>query len=407
MSQRKIQIPESLRQGQFTTQEEVLMVRQKKGKLLIGIPKEEVFQENRVSLVPTSVSSLVSQGHQVIIEAGAGEKSNFTDHHYSEAGAEIVYSKQEIYNANIILRVAPIPTEDIEYLKPNQVLISPIHLPTLTDDYIYQLKNKRVIAFAWEYLKDDANSFPLVRSLSEMAGISAVLTAAELLSNIEQGRGVLLGGITGIPPAKIVILGAGVVAEYATRAALGLGAEVRVFDNNIYKLMRLQRLVGHPIYTSAIIPKILEKELYSADVVIGAIHAKDGRTPVIVSEEMVEKMRSGSVIIDVSVDQGGCFATSRLTSHAKPTYRKHDVIHYCVPNISSKVSRTASYAVSNILTPLLLDVANTGGFEKAIHQNAGLRHGVYIYKGSLTNQHLGERFNIKYTNLNLLISSTY
>lgn len=407
MSQRKIQIPESLRQGQFTTQEEVLMVRHKKDKLFIGIPKEELFQENRVALVPTSVSSLVNQGHRVIIEAGAGEKSNFSDHHYSEAGAEIVYSKQEIYNANIILQVAPIPKEDIEHLKPNQILISPIHLPTLTDDYIYQLKRKRVIALAWEYLKDDANSFPLVRSLSEMAGISAVLTAAELLSNIKEGRGVLLGGITGIPPSKIVILGAGVVAEYATRAALGLGAEIRIFDNNIYKLMRLQRLIGHPIYTSAIIPKILEKELYSADVVIGAIHAKDGRTPIIVSEEMVEKMRSGSVIIDVSIDQGGCFATSRLTSHAKPTYRKHDVIHYCVPNISSKVSRTASYAVSNILTPLLLDVANTGGFEKAIHQNAGLRHGVYIYKGSLTNQYLGERFNIKYTNLNLLISSTY
>ena len=407
MSQRKIQIPESLRQGQFTTQEETLMVRQKKGKLFIGIPKEEVFQENRVALVPTSISSLIGQGHRVVIEAGAGEKSNFTDLHYSEAGAEIVHSKQEVYNANIIVRVAPIPLEDIKYLKPNQILISPIHLPTLSEDYIYQLKTKRVIALAWEYLKDEANSFPLVRSLSEMAGISAVLTAAELLSNIEEGRGVLLGGITGIPPAKIIILGSGIVAEYATRAALGLGAEVRVFDNNIYKLMRLQRLIGHPIYTSAIIPQILEKELYSAEVVIGAIHAKNGRTPIIVSEEMVQKMRSGSVIIDVSVDQGGCFATSRLTSHAKPTYRKHDVIHYCVPNISSKVSRTASYAVSNILTPLLLDVANTGGFEKAINQNAGLRHGVYIYKGSLTNQHIGERFNIKYTNLNLLISSTY
>jgi alanine dehydrogenase len=407
MSQRKIQIPESLRQGQFTTQEEVLAVRQKKDKLFIGIPKEDVFQENRVALAPTSVSSLVHQGHRVIIEAGAGEKSNFSNHDYSEAGAEIVYSKEEVYQAHIIVKVAPIPLQDISYLQPNQILISPIHLPTMTEEYIYQLKNKRVIALAWEYIRDDANSFPLVRSLSEMAGISAVLTAAELLSNLQEGRGVLLGGITGIPPAKILILGAGVVAEYATRAAIGLGAEVRVFDNNIYKLMRLQRLIGQPIYTSAIIPKILERELYSADVAIGAVHAKEGRTPVIVSEAMVEKMRPGSVIIDVSIDQGGCFATSELTSHANPTYRKHDVIHYCVPNISSKVSRTASYAVSNILTPLLLETAEVGGFEKAIHQNAGLRHGVYLYKGSLTNFHIGERFNIKYTNLNLLISSTY
>lgn len=409
MSQRKIQIPESLRQGQFTTQEKVLPIPLKKNKLFIGIPKENSFQENRVALVPSSVSSLTVQGHHVVVESGAGEKSNFSDHDYSEAGAEIVYSKEQVFNATAIVKVTPLMMDEMQYLKPNQILISPLHLPTLTEDYFYQLKNKKVIALAWEYIKDEANTFPFVRTLSEMAGISAMLTAAELLSKNEDGsgRGVLLGGITGIPPSKVVIIGAGVVAEYATRAALGLGAEVRIFDNNIYKLMRLQRMIGQPLYTSTINPKILSNELYSADVVIGAAHSKDGRTPIVVSETMVENMRRGAVIIDVSIDQGGCFATSRLTTHEKPTYTEHDVIHYCVPNISSKVPRTASFAVSNILMPMLLKAADAGSFEQVVYQNAGLRHGVYMYKGSLTNANIGQRFKMKSTNLNLLIPSTY
>lgn len=406
MSQRKVQIPDALRQGKFSTQEELLTIPIKKNKLYIGIPKEEAFQEKRVALAPTSVESLVNHGHQIVIESDAGAASNFSNHSFSEAGAEIAYSKETVFNANIILKVAPLTLEEIEYLKPNQIVISPIHLPTLTADYIYRLKQKRVIALAWEYIKDESDTFPLVRTLSEMAGISSMLTAAELLSSSNNGRGVLLGGITGVPPSKVVILGAGVVAEFATKAAIGLGAEVRIFDNNIYKLMRLQNVIHQPLYTSAIIPRILERELYSADVVIGAIHSKTGRTPVIVSELMVEKMRDGSVIIDVSIDQGGCFATSRMTTHDKPTFRKHGVIHYCVPNISSNVSRTASFAVSNILTPMLLKAADASNFERVIYKNAGLRHGVYIYKGSLTNNHIGERFSIKSTNLDLLISSS-
>jgi len=407
MSQRKVQIPESLRQGQFTTQEELLTVSNKKNKLFIGIPKEDAFQEKRVALVPASVSNLVNHGHRVLIESGAGEKSNFSDHKFSEAGAEIVYSKESVLQANIILKVAPLSLEEIEHLKPNQIVISPIHLPTISDEYIYRLKAKKIIALAWEYIKDDANTFPIVRTLSEMAGSSAILIAADLLNNTQNGRGVLLGGITGVPPAKVVILGAGVVAEYATKAALGLGAEVRVFDNNIYKLMRLQKLIPHNIYTSAIIPKILKKQLYSADVVIGAIHAKSGRTPIVVSEDIVSKMREGSVIIDVSIDQGGCFATSRVTTHDRPTFTKHGIIHYCVPNISSNISRTSSFAVSNILTPLLLDAADSSSFEQVIAERTGLRHGVYLYKGSLTNHHIGKRFNIKSTDLDLLIASKY
>jgi alanine dehydrogenase len=256
-----------------------------------------------------------------------------------------------------------------------------------------------------EYIKDDAGTFPVVRIMSEMAGLSAMLTAAELLSNTFGGKGVLLGGISGVPSAKVVILGAGIVAEYATRVALGLGAEVRIFDNDIYKLKRLQNQLGRPLFTSVFNPYYLQEELLNAEVAIGAIHAKSGRAPLVVSEEMVAKMKPGSVIIDVSIDQGGCFETSEVTSLEKPTFTKHGVIHYCVPNIASRVPRTASIAISNILTPILLNAESTGNIEHLLFTHPGLRHGVYTYKGCLCNEYLGERFDIKATNLDLLITS--
>jgi len=258
---------------------------------------------------------------------------------------------------------------------------------------------------AMEYIKDENGTFPVVRIMSEMAGMSSILTAAELLTNSKEGKGVLFGGISGVPSAKVVILGSGVVAEFATRAAMGLGADIRILDNNIYKLMRLKNRVGRQLHTSSLSPHQLEKELLTADVAIGAIHSNHGRTPIVVSEEIVSKMKPGSVIIDVSIDQGGCFATSEVTTHEKPTFTKHGVIHYCVPNIASRVARTASIAVSNILTPILLKAGQSGSIESLIHNDRGIRHGVYTYKGCLTNEYLGERFKIKSTDLNLLITS--
>ncbi len=405
MTKKKIPIPDSLSQSYYQPQEEMLAVKERKDALFIGIPKETRFQENRVALTPSSVATLVGHGHRVVVEAGAGEQSNFSDHDYSEAGADIAYSAEQVFKSNILLKVAPPTLDEIDYFLPDQILISPIHLPTLSSEYIYKLRQKRVIALAMEYIQDKSGSFPIVRTLSEIAGISAILTAAELLNNASNGQGVLLGGISGVPPAKVVILGSGVVGEYAARAALGLGAEVRIFDNNIYKLNRLQSKIGHRIYTSSIIPKFLERELVNAHVVIGAIHSKEGRTPVVVSEEMVDKMRSGAVIIDISIDQGGCFATSEVTTHDKPTFIRNDVIHYCVPNIASKVSRTASTAISNILAPMLLDAQKHGGIISFLHNSVGIRHGVYTYKGCLTNHHLGERFGIKSTDLGLLLAS--
>jgi alanine dehydrogenase len=290
-------------------------------------------------------------------------------------------------------------------MQPGTVLISPLQLPTISADYLYRLKNKRIIALAMEYMQDEEGSFPIVRIMSEMAGISAVQTAAELLSTTTGGPGVLLGGVSGVPSAKVVILGGGVVAEFATRAALGMGAEVRIFDDNIHKLMRLQNSVGRQLYTSAMNPYYLRKELLSAEVAIGAIHAEHGRTPIVVSEEMVRSMRPGSVIIDVSIDQGGCFATSEMTTLEKPTFRKHDVIHYCVPNLASRVGRTASIAVNNILVPLLLRADGARSFEHFILRQAGLRHGVYTFRGCRTNPYLGKRFDMRCTDIDLLMTS--
>ena len=403
---KKIPIPKSLTEGHYQTQPEMLQVEQKSGRLFIGIPKESILQENRVALVPASAKTLLGRGHRILVETDAGKKSYYQDIDYSEHGAEIVSSKEEVFKADVILKIAPPTLEEIDLMRPNQILISPLQLPIITADYLHKLRNKRVIALAMEYLQDDDGTFPLVRTMSELAGLNAMLTAAELLTNTTGGKGVLLGGISGVPPARVVILGAGVVAEFATRTALGLGAEVRIFDNNIYKLKRIQELVGQRLYTSAIHSVHLEKELRRADVVIGAIHSKSGRTPIVVSEEMVQMMKPGAVIIDVSIDQGGCIATSHLTTLDKPTFVKYDVIHYCVPNTASRVSRTASIAVSNILTPILLQAGQSGGLEKHIFSHVGLRNGVYMYKGCLTNEYLGERFDIKSTDLDLLLISS-
>ncbi|MEZ4947815.1 MAG: alanine dehydrogenase [Saprospiraceae bacterium] len=403
---KKIPIPKSLTEGQYATQEELLEVPRKQEDLYIGVPCENSYQENRIALVPSSIRTLVGIGYRVLIEKGAGEKSNFTDKDLSEAGAEIVYSKEKVYEANIIIKVSPPTLEEIDMMQPNQILISPLHIPLISAEYINKLKKKRVIALAMEYIQDASGSFPVVRILSELAGVAAMLTAGELMSITAGGKGSLLGGISGVPPAKVVILGAGMVAEYATRTALGLGADVKIFDDNIYKLKRIQDQVGRQLFTSSINPVYLEKEILDADVVIGAIHSALARTPVVVSEDMVMKMKPGAVIVDVSIDQGGCFATSEITTLSHPTFVKHDVIHYCVPNMASKYPRTASIALSNIMAPLLLKAAEFGGMERLIANHMGLRHGVYVYKGSLTNSYLGQRFKIKTTDLELLITTS-
>lgn len=386
-------------------QEEKVLVRERHKSSVIGIPKEDSEQENRVSLIPHSIRTISGRGHKVVVQRGAGTASNYEDHEYSEAGAHILDDKRQVFESNIIVKVSPPTLEEIGWMNPDSILISPLQIPIISGDYIDALLKKRVIAIAMEYLQAQDGSFPLVRIMSEMAGLSAVLTAAELLCTTKGGRGTLLGGVSGVPPAKVLILGSGVVGEYATKAALGLGASVRVFDDDIYKLMRIQQMIGRSLHTSSLNSAYLEYQMTSADVVIGAIHSKTGRSDVVVTEEMVMKMKPGAVIVDVSIDQGGCFETSEVTTHANPTFVKHGVTHYCVPNIASKISRTASVAMSNTITPILLETGQAGSIDQLLYQNAGLRNGVYCYKGKLTNEYLSQRFNKKYTDLDLLLTS--
>lgn len=385
--------------------EEMLEVGNKNKSLYIGIPRETEFQEHRVVLVPEAVSLLVNNGHRVLIESNAGKHANFSDRDYSEAGAEIAYSASQVYEADIILKIAPPSSKEIEMMKHKQTLFSALQLTVQPADTLRMLMEKKITAIAWDYVKDEEGIYPIIRSMGEIAGTTSILIAGELLSNINDGKGLMLGGVAGITPTEVVVIGAGTVGQFAARSAIALGASVKVFDNSVYRLRRLQRDLGTHIFTSVIQPKVLRKALMRADVAIGALRASYGRTPCVVTEEMVENMKDGSVIIDVSIDQGGCFETSRVTTHEKPTFKEYGVVHYCVPNIASRVSRTASYALSNIFSPLVLDIANRGGIDKLIRTDKGFRHGVYIYNGTLTSSYLGETFHLPYKDLDLLISA--
>jgi alanine dehydrogenase len=355
----------------YFTQESMLAVETRKRKLFIGLPKETSLQENRLGLTPEAVLHLVNEGHEVMLESGAGEPSKYSDHDYSEAGASIAYSTQ---------------------------------MGTMTPEFINALARKKVNAIGFELIKDPSGARPVVRAMSEIAGSTVMLVAAEYLARSNEGKGIILGGITGVPPSQVVILGAGTVAEYAARAAIGLGAEVKVFDNHLYKLRRLKHNLGAQLYTSTLDTFALSQQIRRADVVIGALAVEEGRIPFMVPESMVASMAAGSIIIDISIDQGGCFETSELTTHSKPIFRKYDVVHYCVPNIASRVPRTATNALSNIFTPILQEISQQGGINEALFTNEHFRSGVYIYKGSLTNAAIAKKFNMRYKELGLLIA---
>ncbi|SDT63955.1 alanine dehydrogenase [Mucilaginibacter mallensis] len=393
------------KQAMMQPQESMLEVKSKKNKLYIGIPKEVSFQENRIPLTPLSVALLVNNGHQVMLESNAGQAANFSDKDYSEQGALIVFDSKTVYEADIIIKIAPPTLSEIELMKPGQILISALQISTLKAECLQALLHKKITALCFEHLQDEGGSLTVVRAMSEIVGATSILIAAEYLSNVFDGKGLMLGGITGVPPTEIVILGAGTVGEYAARTAISLGAEVKVFDPSIYKLRRLQNNIGTRVFTSVVQPIVLEKAVTTCDVAIGAMRAEDGRSPCIISEATVSKMKRDSVIIDVSIDQGGCFETSEITNHTHPVFRKYDVIHYCVPNIASRVARTATYALTNIFAPILLDIGEHGGLKNVIWQNAGVRNAVYIYQGHLTSKYIGERFSIPCKDLDLLIVS--
>jgi alanine dehydrogenase len=394
-----------LSQYGLSPQEEVLEVHRKKKKFSIGIPCETSMQEGRIPLAPLAIESLVENGHKVMIQRNAGKHAHFPEEKYAQYGAEICETAAEIFQCDIVIKVAPFTDKELEMMRKNQIVMSNLHSGSHTKSYFTKLIQKRVVAIAYDLLKDEQDCYPIVRSMSEIAGRSSILIASEYLSNVNAGKGEMLGGMIGVSPSEIVILGAGTAGEYAARTALGLGAQVRVFDRSVHRLTRLVNTLNYSISTSILQPQVLERSLKTADVIIGAMRSINSGSAGIVSEDMVKKMKKHSVIVDISIDQGGCFETSKATNHDKPIFTKHGVIHYCVPNIAARVARTASYALSNILSPVLLEMGESGNITGYLKNHRGTRNGVYVYNGILTNQKIGDQFDMYSRDIDLIISA--
>ena len=387
---------------QLLPQEETLEVFRQKSELFIGLPKENHYQEQRICLTPDAVQAIISNGHRVLIESGAGDGAHYSDLDYTNAGAEITRDTKKVFSCPLLLKVEPPTLSEIEMMNPQATIISALQIKTQSKAYFEKMANKRITAVAFEYIRDEDGKYPAVRSLSEIAGISSVLIASEIMAATNDGNGLMFGNISGVPPVEVVIIGAGTVGEFAARSALGLGANVKIFDNSLTMLRNLQASLRQTVYTSTLQPKNLLKALRRCDVAIGAIRGKD-RAPVIVDKTMVENMKKGAVIIDVSIDMGGCFETSEVTTHNKPTIEKYGVIHYGVPNIPSRYPKTATISISNIFTPYLLELGENGGLENSLRFDKGLRNGLYMYHGILTNKSVGEWFDLQYSDINFLI----
>ncbi|MGB6092302.1 MAG: alanine dehydrogenase [Moheibacter sp.] len=381
---------------------ERLEVKLRSGNLSIGIPKEIHLQEKRVCLNPDAVQVLVANGHEITVESGAGEGANYSDNEYSEAGAKISYDQKEVFSKPVVLKVNPLTNNEIEMLNPDSFLVSTVQINMQTRTYFEKLSAKKTTAIGFEFIKDGHGYLPIVRLLSEIAGTASILLAGELLSNTNGGNGILMGGVAGIRPTEVVILGGGTVGEFASKAALGLGANVRVFDDSLSRLRRLQTDLGVRVSTSMLDPKELAKSLKRCDVAIGALRG-EVRAPCVVTEKMVKNMKPGAVVIDLSIDNGGCFETSEITTLDNPIVIKHGVIHYGVANITSRVARTATKAMSNFFMPYLLRIANEGGFERVVKSDLGLREGIYLFHGRVTNQQVSEWFDLSFHDINLLI----
>ena len=383
---------------QLIPQEERLAVATEQKSLKIGLPKERVFQERRICLTPDDVAVLVANGHQLLIEAGAGNEANFSDKDYSEAGAEIIYDTREVFSCPIVLKVEPPTYEEIDYLSHKATLISGLQINTQDKTYFEALAEKQITALAFEHIKDEEDNYPIRESISEITGIASVLIAAELIS--ERGR-LLFGNITGVPPVEVVLLGANEVTEAAAKTALGLGANVKIFAKSLTKLKEIKRHLPASVYTSALQPKLLKKALMRCNVLIGAMRGET-RSPIVVSEDMVQLMKRGSVIVDTSIGTGGCIETIQVTTLDNPTYIKHNVLHYGVPNLPSRYARTASFSLSNILMPYLLKIGEEGGIENTLQIDKGLRNGLYLYHGILTDTTISKWFGIPCKPLHLL-----
>jgi alanine dehydrogenase len=383
--------------------EEMLEVRRKGKKIRIGIPSDKDKVEFRVPLTPQAVELLVSYGHEILIEKDGGKAASYTDEEYREAGALVMNDRKEIFECDIVLRISPFDEAEIDLLKGHQALISNLQINAQCSNSIGKLLQKKVTNIAYEYLEDEDGGKPVVQLMSQISGSTSIILFNEYLNKSRDGKGVLLGSVTGISPAELVILGSGTAAEYAARAALGLGAIVKVFDDNISSLRKLEEKLSQPIFTSVYYPKVMKKALKSADAVLGAMSV-GGPPSFRVTEDMIKKMKKGSVIIDLNVSQGGCFETSRCTDLNNPSFIEHGVVHYCVPNLPAIVARTASIAMSNVLIPILIAIGEIGGIDNYIKNSKSFRKGVYIYNGILTNSTLADKFNLPYKDIELLLA---
>ena len=390
----------------FQTLEKRLMKSESKISLKIGLPKEVSNDERRISLTPGGVSILKANGHEIFIEQDAGAEANFSDQEYADAGAEIAYSIDEVYQkSEMIAKVAPPCDEELELLDDNHTLLSALHMGNATQSYIETLIDKCITAIGFEFIKGEDQEFPIVRMMHEITGSMAVQIAAHYLEKGEDGQGIMLGGISGIPPATVVILGAGITAEYAARTALGYGAQVFVMDNDLARLRHLENALDRRIITATANYQYLSSAIEHADVVIGAAMQEGERAPCMVTEPMVASMKPGSVIVDTVIDQGGCISTSKATTHSNPTFKEHEVTHYCVPNIPSNVARTATYALNNVIVPYLLAIGDAGGIKDCLWNNTALRNGTYVYKKHLTKKSIADMFDMTYREIEMLIAS--
>lgn len=388
------------------TLEKHLIRSKSKVSLKIGLPKEISNDERRVTLTPGGVSILKANGHEIYIEKGAGEEANFPDREYADAGAEIGYSAQDVFKkSDLILKIAPLVEEEFDLLENDQALISALHMGSQTEGYLEALTQKSITGIGYEFIRGEDKEFPIVRMMHEITGSMSVQIAAHYLESMSGGQGIMLGGISGVPPATVVILGAGITGEYAARTALGYGAQVFVMDTDLTALRRLENALDRRIITAVANHQYLSTALKFADIIIGAAMAEGERSPCWVTEEMVAGMKAGSVIVDTVIDQGGCVATSRPTTHSNPVYSQHEVIHHCVPNIPANVPRTATYALNNVLVPYILAIGDAGGIKECLWENVALRNGTYAYKKHITKKILAKMFDKPYREIEMLIAS--
>ena len=375
-----------------------------KPRLSIGIPKENPAIETRLALTPEGVSIITEEGHSVYVQRGAGAPMSYTDFQYSEAGAYLVEDVSEVFGADIVLKITPPGIEELNLMQNRSTIFSMLQLSNLSREAIELMMQKKMNAFAYELIKDEQKAFPVVNSIAEIEGNTAIAVISDLMSSERGGKGILLGGVAGITPPEIVILGASITGSVAARAAIGLGAMVKVFDHDINKLRKIQHYLSRQVFTSVIHPNVLFKALASADAVIGNLRYIYGSERFMVSEELVKTMKKGAVIVDLSVDQGGCFETSECRTMANPVFEKHGIIHYCVPNISARVGRTSSMALSNILTSILLKIGHSGSVKQSVADSSGFRHGSYVFNGVMVNRLIGDYYNIPSNDIGLLLA---